>query len=374
MRSLAERSDRPMRLVVLNLRTDVDHTALGFTTAWINAMAPAWEIVDVITMHAGRLDVAPNVRVWSMGREAGVGRVQRVFRFYRSLARISVSQRPDAIFSHMSPLLAAMAAPIARLLGAPILLWYAHGNVTRQLAFGERLSDRCVTSTPEGFRLPSRKLAVLGQGVDTHRFGPPHNADAARNRTLLTIGRLTSAKRVDLALEILARVLERHPNVRLRVVGGPVGPDDTAYGDEVKKRSVELGVADAVDWVGPVPFAEIADEYRHGLIFLNLSTTGSLDKAILEAMASGCIPVSRNEAFSRIAGEHGVRHLVPGTGVDDAARVVDEILAMPSDERNLLQRRLRTIVVEEHSLAKLTRAVNTELRDLASRRLCRHHP
>jgi hypothetical protein len=52
---------------------------------------------------------------------------------------------------------------------------------------------------------------------------------------------------------------------------------------------------------GPLPYAEIGAAFQTGAIFLSMSRTGSMDKAILEAMASGCIPISDNDAFATIA-------------------------------------------------------------------------
>jgi len=39
---------------------------------------------------------------------------------------------------------------------------------------------------------------------------------------------------------------------------------------------------------------------KHADIFINLSDTGSIDKAVLEAMASGCLVLTSNEAFTNI--------------------------------------------------------------------------
>ncbi len=74
-----------MNLLLFNLATDADDPILGFTTGWINRLAPHYEHIDVITMRVGRLAVAPNVRVYSVGKERGYGEARRALEFYRLL-------------------------------------------------------------------------------------------------------------------------------------------------------------------------------------------------------------------------------------------------------------------------------------------------
>lgn len=352
------------RLLLFNLRTDVDDTALGFTTAWINALAPQWKSIDVLTLHAGRLELAENVTVHSAGREHGYGRWRMLARFYRLAISVVVHRRPDVCFAHMTPLFASLFWPVRKIFGVPLLLWYAHGSVTRELKIAERLADRCVTSTLAGFRLPSAKLAVLGQGVDVSRFRPLPRAAPDYERTVLCLGRVTAAKHVDEAIRALALVRQQWPDLRLRIVGGPVTRADEEYAREITELVDTLELADAVQLVGPVPFRRIAEQYSAGGLFLNLGSTGSLDKAILEAMASGCIPISRNDAFRELAAAHGLQDLVVGSGVAGIADALARVASLTPSERSLLRPRLRTIVERDHSLERLAGEVQRALEAL----------
>jgi glycosyltransferase involved in cell wall biosynthesis len=357
-----------MRLLLLNLRTDADDTALGFTTAWINDIATHVESVDVITMHAGRLAVAPNVRVYSLGRESGTSRAQRVWRFYRLVFMLTRRGRIDVAFAHMTPLLALMLWPIARIRRVPILLWYAHGALPRDVRVAHRLVDRCVTSTPSGLRISSPKVHVLHQGIDTDRFGPPVEPDPERDRTVLSIGRITESKRLVEVVEVLARLHERGLPMRLRLVGGPITEQDRAYLGQVSAAVRERALDAFVDYVGPIAYSEIPSEYHRGGWFLNLSTTGSLDKALLEAMASGCVPLSRNESFQALARAHGVPEVIAGDGPEVTADALERLVRLDEDARRALRARLRAIVAESHSLDALTGKIVGHLRELVSER------
>lgn len=353
-----------MNLLLFNLRTDSADTALGFTTAWINALAPHCDRIVVVTMYAGRIEVAPNVRVHSIGKEAGLSEARRLVRFYRIVLSIVRQEEIDVVFAHMAPLFAVLFAPIAKIRRIPVLLWYAHKSVPRMLRVAHALVDKCVASTPEGFRLASRKVSFIGQGVDTSVFLPPKRMRSGHETTALVIGRVTPIKNLEEVLEAVALVRECGADLRLHVVGGPLTDGDLVYEARVRLAAERLGPG-IVDFRGPIPFTRIPDEYRQGGIFINLSDSGSLDKAILESMASGCIPICRNDAFRALAVEHGVSKLVPGEGAGAVAECVLSVLQQPEAEKAALRTQLRRIVVEHHSLETLAAEVVRQLGELS---------
>jgi glycosyltransferase involved in cell wall biosynthesis len=352
-----------VNVLLFNLRTDAADTALGFTTAWINALAPHCEQIDVVTMYAGQIDVAPNVRVHSIGKEEGLSEPRRLLRFYRIVLSIVREERIDVVFAHMAPLFVVLFAPIAKVRRIPVLLWYAHKSVTRTLKLAHVLADRCVSSTPEGFRLKSRKVTFIGQGVDTERFVPPQQPSSRYETTALAIGRLTPIKNLEEIVESVALVRALGTDLRLQVVGGPLTEDDFGYEARLRDAAGRHGPG-VVDFKGPVPFTRVPEEYREGGMFINLSESGSLDKAILEGMASGCIPICRNDAFRALAAEHGVSELVPGAGPQAVAECVQRVLRMSPAEKEALRARLRDVVADQHSLGALAQEVARHLQQL----------
>jgi glycosyltransferase involved in cell wall biosynthesis len=355
-----------VNLLIFNLRTDIADTALGFTTSWINALAQRCERVVVVTLYAGVIDVAPNVRVYALGPSAHASRARRLNNFYRLVRRILRTSSIDACFAHMTPHLATLFWPFSKLYRIPVLLWYAHGAVPLSLRIAHPLVDRCITSTPAGFQLNSNKLFVLGQGIDTRTFSPPTHISGEYERTALTVGRITPRKHLHEIIESLALLRHSTADVRLIVVGEPVAESDRRYAADVRSRARRLGVDGLVDFVGAVPFRHVHHVYRHGTIFLNASDTGSLDKAILEGMASGCIPISRNRSFAAIARAEGLDFLVPPGGADGIADSVREVLALSAAEKVSLRRHLRRIVVERHSLDSLMDEIRRHLGQIAA--------
>jgi glycosyltransferase involved in cell wall biosynthesis len=354
-----------LNLLVFNLAMDADHSTLGHTTAWTNELARRCDHVDVITMLAGRLAVDDNVRVHSLGKEVGRSEPRRLLEFYRLVHRVTSERAIDACFAHMAPLFALLFAPIAKARRIPILLWYAHSVVPPALRLTHAVVDRCVTATPESFRLPSHKLFVIGHGIDTVRFAPPAATCPSYETTAVSVGRITPRKGVLEIVDSIA-VLERERGlgVRLEVVGGPATVRDHEYLAALRHRVTALGIDHLISFRGPVPFTEMPAYYHRGLLSVNLSET-AMDKAILESMASSCIPVSRNPAFAALARRQALDSLVPKPGADGLAACMADVLSRAPRDRAALVDRLRRIVVEEHSLGALGDRVVGHLSELS---------
>jgi glycosyltransferase involved in cell wall biosynthesis len=355
-----------MNVLLFNLAMDADDPALGHGTAWANALARRCEHVSVITMRAGRLALEPNVDVHTLGKERGLSEPRRLALFYRLVRSALRQRRIDACFAHMAPLFAILFAPLAKLNRIPILLWYAHASVTPTLRLAHAFADRCVTATSDGFRLPSEKLFVIGHGVDVERFRPPATTGPSYDSTAVSVGRIAPIKRIDEMIEAIAVSRdERETAVQLRLFGAPSTADDRRYEAGLTQLAHNRGLGREVSFEGPLPFGEVPTAYHAGAVFLNLSETGAIDKAILEAMASGCIPVSRNASYAAIARENGLEALVPDRGAASVADRLVGLLERPADERSSIATRLRQIVIEEHSLDDLADSVITHLTDLA---------
>jgi glycosyltransferase involved in cell wall biosynthesis len=264
----------------------------------------------------------------------------------------------------MTPLLAVLFAPVGKARNIPTLLWYAHKSVSFTLRLAHPLVDRCVASTPEGFRLNSRKVFFVGQGIDTAVFKPPSEMSRDYETKWLSIGRIAPVKNLHEMIRALELVQSLGLDMRLALVGSAITEEDLAYELSLHRLCQDLRLESVVDFHGPVPFRNIPLCYRQAGFFLNLSDSGSLDKAILESMASGCIPVSRNEAFQQLALDHGLGELIPGPGPEGVAESMSALLTTDIETRQRLRRQLRGIVVGEHSLDSLTGRIVDHLREI----------
>ncbi len=340
------------RLLLFNLATDADDPILGFTTAWINALASRVDAIDVVTMRVGRLAVAANVRVYSVGKEQGYSEARRAFEFYRIVWRLLRTNRYDACFAHMQPLFAILGAPLLKLYRVPVTLWFAHGAVTRRLRLAERLVDHVVTASAESFRIPSHKTHIIGHGIDTDQFSIPFTQqNEERTRfTLVSVGRLNPVKRPDILIDAVGLLRQRGIAVHLRFIGDVT---NGAYLEVLRERVTQAGLDDAIEFAGPLGFDQIAGAYHQADVMVSASQTGSIDKVILEAMACGLPVITSNEAFVPVLKPWESMLLMPPDDPAALAERVASLMALSSAERDALGRELRTLVVRDYGIHQM---------------------
>ena len=104
---------------------------------------------------------------------------------------------------------------------------------------------------------------------------------------MLFVGRVVSNKRHEDLVASMAMVHDTHPDARLVLVGSP--SIDT-YGRALTSLIERLGLADVVEFTGPVDDAELAAWYRRASVFLCLSEHEGFCVPVVEAMAAG-LPV-----------------------------------------------------------------------------------
>jgi len=105
-----------------------------------------------------------------------------------------------------------------------------------------------------------------------------------------------------------------------------------------------------------VPHDRIAEVYGNAEAFVNLSQTGSVDKAVLEAMACGCVAVTSNEAFFKMLQGYSQICLVARNSRELAERILWLKKLEPAD-RAVITEKLRAIVVKDHSLDNLAATI-----------------
>lgn len=345
-----------MRFLIITQAVDQQDPVLGFFHAWINAFATEVESIEVICLREGRHDLPSNVRVHSLGKERGVGRIRRALRLLVLI--VGLRNRYDAVFAHMNPEYVVAGGPLWRLMGKEIGFWYAHGAVTPQLRIASSFADHIFTSTPEGYGLRSKKLHIVGQGIDTERFNLSLEGIKARG-SCVSVSRLSRSKDIKTAILTMALLREEQVPATLRIVGTPLTNADTEYVTELQAMIEEKGLADVVSFAGGMPNHELPHELHKHRFLINAYKNKSLDKVLLEAMAAGVIPVSSNKAFCALlekttdAALKGLPLCVPE---GDAAAFKDSISSLygrSDEDLTKIGRALRAVVVREHGLQGL---------------------
>jgi glycosyltransferase involved in cell wall biosynthesis len=292
-------NERGRSLLVLTQAVAFDDPNLGFFHNWIMAAAARATTVTVLAQRVGRFTLSKNVTVRTMGPGPKVLRYARLLWWcFREIPK------HDAVFCHMAPEYALIAGPFARIWYRRIGLWYVHKSVTRRLGWALRLVDVVFTASRESFRLLSPKVRIMGHGIPLDVFSPGTQPLPTSPLRLLAVGRLTQRKGLHVLLHALAELRRCGvADVRLTIVGDAYVPADRTYAAEMRALAETLDVASLVDWRGNVSYADLPSLYRAHHALLHASETGSVDKVVLEALASGCMVFSSSEAFTGLLPE-----------------------------------------------------------------------
>lgn len=125
--------------------------------------------------------------------------------------------------------------------------------------------------------LRAEQVEVVPPGI-AESFG---KGPAAREPIVLTVARLTSAKRIDAIVRSVAAIRDRVPRVRLVVVGA--GPER----DGLASLARELGIDDRVEFVGRIPDEELILQYQAARVLAAASSSEGWGMTITEAAACG---------------------------------------------------------------------------------------
>jgi glycosyltransferase involved in cell wall biosynthesis len=121
-----------------------------------------------------------------------------------------------------------------------------------------------------------KPIHIQPGGFTSRRFYPSEIPPIA---DIITIGRLSSVKRIDILLETIHLLKEDFPHIKAIIVGG--GP----LKETLEKQSVSLGLTNHVRFVGQQDNVE--DWLRQARIFVMTSDSEGVSQAMIQAMLCG---------------------------------------------------------------------------------------
>lgn len=269
---------------------------------------------------------------------------RRAFAAAGELRRLWTRHRPDIVQTYFLDA-SYFALPIARLCGVPHRL-RVRNNLGYWLTPRYRLLERlvrplvhCTLTNCEqaAARLRdsgTRRVAILANGVDLTRFPPRRSF---RVPAIGCIANLRPVKNIDGLLRAAARVLKRHPDVRITIAGD--GPERARL--ESLRAALRLGehvrlpgsIADIPGFLAAHPIAVLP------------SHSEGLSNALLESMAAGCAVVATDVgANAEVLADAGL--IVPPGDDEALARGLTRLLDDPELTKTLGERARRR--AEEH--------------------------
>jgi glycosyltransferase involved in cell wall biosynthesis len=243
--------------------------------------------------------------------------------------------------------------PIAFVLGLlkrrPVVFWYPDvligqwrgGSFSRLAGLIGELYERLVLKLPIDRYIAiteETRNKLLSHGVKPERISLVHvgfdpgisaAARAAANDgppsapSILTVSRLVPYKRVDLVIRAFALLAERHPDLRLRIIGQ--GPE----AGTLDALARELGISDRVDFMGYVPsHDDVIKEIASSSVFVSASEIEGFGITVIEAAAVDVPFVITDMPVFRETTRNGIGGLLFRKGdATDLAEKIDRTLS-----------------------------------------------
>jgi PEP-CTERM/exosortase A-associated glycosyltransferase len=201
-----------------------------------------------------------------------------------------------------------------------------------------------ITTICEGLRLdiasrgiPADKITVIPNAVDIEHFAYGVEPDkllraqlGLEDKIVLGfIGSFYAYEGLPLLLEAFPKILEKHPETRLLLVGG--GPQEAL----IKQKAKTMGLEQQVIFTGRIPHNQVQDYYNQVDIFVYPRLSMRLTDLVtplkpLEAMAQGRLVVASDVGGHKELIEHQRNgFLFKANGADDLAVIVLDLLNQP---------------------------------------------
>jgi glycosyltransferase involved in cell wall biosynthesis len=315
-------------VVFITQAADPGHPVLGATLPKIRALAERVDEVVVLADTVVPEALPDNCRARSF---AASTQARRGGRLLAALAP-ELTRKPVAVVAHMAPVYALIAAPLARPLRVPLLLWFTQQGSGPLLDAAVKVVDAVVTVDERSVPLHSPKVHAIGHGIDVESLVcVPERRPPLRR--LLGLGRYAPVK----GWETVLRALAELPDATLTLHGPMLTDADHEHKPRLERLADELAVRERVTFGGEIAYAEVPHLLGLADAVVNATRGNSADKVVYEAAAS-CLPVfAASPVFDTLLPEqlrfHGdypgslaekIRDYDGGAGPELRERVVEE--------------------------------------------------
>lgn len=367
-----------MKLLFITQKVDLNDDVLGVYHRWIEELAKRIEKISVICLYRGQVELPSNVAVYSLGKEQYVqhqstndARMLRITnllrlhiirrfvflsRFYKYIWKLRKDY--DRVFVHMNPEYVVLGRWFWKIFEKKTFFWYNHplGSFLTKAAIV--LANRVFYTSPLAFASQFAKSAIMPAGIDTVSFSSPASMQKVQN-SLLCLGRIASIKNIEYLIMAAKILNQESKEYNLHIIGSPIKSEDFEYAERLKKMAASLAGIGKIKFSPSVSHHQTPQIYNQNEIFINLTSSGSFDKTILEAMSSGILVLVSNKSFIGILPPECI---FEEKDSHDLASKLGFLLSLPPNIKVSYGRGFRNYVVANHDLALLVkRLVQTML-------------
>jgi len=172
--------------------------------------------------------------------------------------------------------------------------------------------------------LPSVQIEVIPNGVELERFSPAETAREQQTLRLLTVGRLSVTKRVEILIDAIEILHKAGYKVRFTIIGGG------QMLQKLKRIVSGKNLGNIIEITGRIVAEDMPQVYRQNDIFVSASMQEGMSNAMLEAMASGLpIITTRCEGTEELIADNGF--VVEYANAEEIAKAVRKL----ADDRQI---------------------------------------
>jgi glycosyltransferase involved in cell wall biosynthesis len=315
----------------------------------------------VATMPLGAWRARPTRSLGELRRTAGLRQgfhewatIKRVVAFVRQ-------QRIDVIEAHWAAHSAMMAREISFATAIPYAVRLHGGDLHKNpspdlqkivesaaavcpvsrfiqdLLLGERPFAHLPVVPRVSFDLTKLRICHNGVPGDSIETQPAPQRDDVQ--VVGTIGRLDGEKHHSDLIEAIARLRDKHPGLRLKIIGGGVLEND------LKAQAAALGVGDRVEITGALPWEQVIEHRGQVHIYAHVSQMEGCSLAVAEGMARGVPALLTRVGAAVDSIEEGVNGYTVNVGdVPAIADRLDELVSAGAATRTEMGRTSLAII------------------------------
>jgi len=166
--------------------------------------------------------------------------------------------------------------------------------------------------------MPTAAIEVIPNGVDLNQYTPSQANDITGEIKLLTVGRLSVTKRVEILIETVEILSKNKRKASLTIAGGG------AMLDGLKRLAEQKGLSNTIEFTGRIESGKMPEIYRTSNIFVSATMQEGMSNAMLEAMASG-LPIITTpcEGLEELIADNGI--IVKDSSVQSLAEAISKL-------------------------------------------------
>jgi glycosyltransferase involved in cell wall biosynthesis len=343
-----------MKLLMITRKVDDSDALAGFTYNWVKKIGKNLEKLYVVTWQKSDGTGLPNnIEIISLPNN----KLTKVFFLKMNLLRLL--PRVDGLFCHMNPEYTIISAPIAKIFRKKTVSWYTHKQVNIRRRLLEILTNKIVTASSASFRNPlfPKKVEVINHGIDVDLFKPVDEKNDKTNFDIISVGRISPTKDYESIILAIKKIGAK--NIKFKLYGDVILKSQKGYMNSLERMVDSFKLNNQVKFMGWVANRQMPPHYQGADLFINMSGTGSVDKVVLEAMASGCLVLTSNEAFEPILPKE---LMVEKNNPNALAEKIKWLRDLSENEKIELRHKLRQEVVENHNLDNLAKKIITQFK------------